>query len=114
MDVNLNPLLTQFLHGKYNRSSIRDALEGLTVADLSGCCYDMYIATIQAKDRLVAEKFWHQVLTPVRLAWTAYEIEGPRRQAIEQLRQNLLQVINQNIEGCANNHINVPANNQQR
>lgn len=105
MDANLNPLLTQFLRGKFNRPSIREALEGLTVADLSGCCYDAYIAIFQAKDRLVAEKLWHEVLTPVRLVWAAYEAEGPRRQAIEQLRQNLLRVINQHAEGC------VPANN---
>jgi hypothetical protein len=111
MDVNLNPLLTQFLRGKFNRPSIREALEGLTVSDLSGCCYDTYIATIQAKDRLVAEKLWHQVFTPVRIAWTSYEVEAPRRQAIEQLRQNLQRVINQHVEGCGNN-VPAAANNQ--
>lgn len=99
--------LTQFLRGPYDRASIRDVLEGMTVADISGYSYDEFMSAIAQKDRLVASRLWTSILAPVVGAWAAYQRLEPQRKEMARLQQAYQALVaqhtgcDQNI--CANN-----------
>jgi hypothetical protein len=100
--------LTQFLRGPYDRQSLRDVFEGMTVADISGCCYDEFISAVAAKDRLVAGRLWNTVLLPITYAWTAYLRLEPQRQENARVQQSYQQLVAKHT-GCENQN-NLPAN----
>jgi hypothetical protein len=64
-----NPPLCSFLIGKFQRASIREALEGMTIADISGVEMTDFLACLNQKDRLIGARLWADVLLPVRNAW---------------------------------------------
>jgi hypothetical protein len=64
-----NPFLSSFLIGKFQRASICEALEGLTIADISGVEMTDFLACLNQKDHLIGTRLWADVLLPVRNAW---------------------------------------------
>jgi len=67
--TDTNPSLSSFLIGKFQRASIREALEGMTIADISGVEMADFLTCLNQKDRLIGSRLWADVLLPVRNAW---------------------------------------------
>jgi hypothetical protein len=97
----MEPLLTTFLVGKFNRRSIHDVLEGMTIADISGVVMEDFLSALQQKDRLIGTRLWVDVLYPLRSQWKEWR---PQYNAIELARCNLLR---------AYTSAQQPPNNQQ-
>jgi hypothetical protein len=86
-----NPALTVFLTGKYNRQSLRDILEGLTVSDLVGIGGVEFISCLNQKDRIIGLRLWEEVLNPVRAAWVACKVHSEPYLAAKKELDDLLQ-----------------------
>jgi hypothetical protein len=86
-----NPTLTVFLTGKYNRQSLRDILEGLTVSDIVGIGGVEFISCLGQKDRIVGLRLWEEVLKPVRDVWVSCKVLSDPYLAAKKELDDLLQ-----------------------
>ena len=85
----MEPLLTTFLVGKFNRRSIHDVLEGMTIADISGVVMEDFLDALQQKDRLVGTRLWADVLLPLRNQWKEWRTLRAQNAAVENARESL-------------------------
>lgn len=76
-DQNVNPALTSFLVGKFSRGSIREVLEGTTIADISGMDMSDFMACLSEKDRIIGARLWAEVILPIRNAWSSFKMVEP-------------------------------------
>jgi len=75
--TDTTPSLTSFLLGKFNRTSLYDVLDGMTIADISGIDMPDFLNSLDQKDRLLGVRLWADVLLPVRNAWQELKYVEP-------------------------------------
>jgi hypothetical protein len=70
--ADLNPLLTSLATGRFNRATLREALDGLRISDVIGARESEFVASLTQKDQLIGRVFW-RALTPVFDAYRNYD-----------------------------------------
>lgn len=99
----MEPLLTTFLVGKFNRRSIHDVLEGMTIADISGVVMEDFLSALQQKDRLIGTRLWVDVLYPLRSQWKEWCTLRVQSAAVEAARESLQRAYT--AAQCVNNPV---------
>jgi hypothetical protein len=70
--TDLDPPLIQFLCGRYNRSSLRETLEGLLISDTLSMSAQEFQEGLRQQDHHLGRCFWRNVITPLREAYNTY------------------------------------------
>ena len=78
-----NVALTTLLRGRYNRASLREAIDGLVVSDLLMMSEDSFVSALKQKDQLVARAWWRSVLSEIRTAYMEFDNLRDSRGVIE-------------------------------
>jgi hypothetical protein len=78
-----NTPLTNLLRGRYNRASLRDAIDGLVVSDLIMMSEDSFVSALKPKDQLLARAWWRGSLADVRSAYMEFDNLRESRGVIE-------------------------------
>jgi hypothetical protein len=75
--------LTNLLRGRFNRASLREAIEGLVVSDLLMMSEDSFVGAIKQKDQLLARAWWRATLSEIRTAYMEFDNLRDSRGVIE-------------------------------
>ena len=95
--TDTNPALITFLIGKFQRASIRETLEGMTISDISGVYMPDFIACLNQKDRLIGARLWLDVLQPMRDAWQEWKALEPEYTAAKKRFNSLVLTTRTNL-----------------
>jgi hypothetical protein len=75
--------LTNLLRGRFNRSSLREAIDGLVISDLLMMSEDSFVSALKPKDQLLARSWWRATLSEVRTAYMEFDNLRDSRGVIE-------------------------------
>jgi hypothetical protein len=78
-----NTPLVSLLRGRYNRESLRSAIDGLVVSDLLMMTEDSFVGALKPKDQLIARAWWRSILLDVRSAYMEFDNLKDSRGVIE-------------------------------
>jgi hypothetical protein len=75
--------LSNLLRGRFNRSSLREAIDGLVISDLLMMSEDSFVSALKPKDQLLARSWWRATLSEVRTAYMEFDNLRDSRGVIE-------------------------------
>ncbi len=89
----MNVPLTNFLVGRFNRISLRDTLDGMTVSDLLGMTGKQFLKGLTQKDQHIGRILWTLYLEPIRTAYAEWEELREMRSTVETTQYKLRRLI---------------------
>jgi hypothetical protein len=75
--------LSSLLRGRFDRESLREALDGLVVSDLPMMSEESFVGAMKAKNQLLARALWRSALVEVRTAYMEFDNLRDSRGVIE-------------------------------
>jgi hypothetical protein len=92
-----NTPLTSLLRGRYNRASLRDAIDGLVISDLLMMSEDSFVSALKPKDQLIARAWWRSALTEIRTAYMEFDNLRESRGVIEIAVKKLQRLVSDGV-----------------
>ena len=92
-----NTPLTSLLRGRYNRESLRSAIDGLVISDLLMMSEDSFVSALKPKDQLLARAWWRSVLSEIRSAYSEFDNLRDSRGVIEIAVKKLQRLVGDSV-----------------
>jgi hypothetical protein len=105
--TDLDLPLIQFLCGRYNRSSLRETLEGLLISDTLSMTAKEFQEGLRQQDHHLGRCFWRNVISPLREAYNAYNALSRERALVGAATDRLRSLIDTHKRILCNSSVTV-------